>query len=256
MIKLPFAFCEDKRANILISSNVNRLIAKMMEYQMNAAYPEGTVGYNSLLNVPDKLYFQTSRLFPDWVPPKEAARQFVLFYLLINSRYWYEMSLLQKHILKELITESVLLASTEGDDAFRCEFLPEDRINIGNALAEEFVRTVHSIHLAFQAKRYSDKYTHYNRIPYPAQKIADFENIYKLEEICFDDDIHTLLKNATPEEIAGILTEDSIFGPSFTLPEMCGTLDQDIGDVHGNPKGTAYTDPDCYLCYMDITQER
>ena len=255
MLMLPYLFCEDDTANKLITQNVNKIIARMMEFQMDR-----TINYKDILSYSDletnkaACYAQIGRFFPRWVSPEDAVTQYILAYLLVRSRRYYKPYILHQYLLAALIKESVYLATevlADGDRLFRCPFRAQDRVTVGNAMAEEFIQTVNTVYGAYRLKEGVDKYTLYSRIPYPERKVADFESIYKLEELCLDDGTYTLLGDHSPAQMSTFIPDASIIEPMFTPPDAWWTLAQDICDVPGNPPGAATTDADTYLMYMD-----
>ena len=259
MIMLPYVFCDDKKANLLIEKNINRLIAKMAEHQMDTACSyRGIPGYKDL-DSPVYLsafYSQISSFFPRWISPEDSVKQFILFYMTVQSRRFYKMYLLQEYVLAKLIKESIYLAEeilVDGDSVFRSEFSQNDRAVVGNSMAEGFVESVNLLYSLQRSKSLEEKYLKYNMIPYPEQKVKKYESIYCLFDACFSDETYSLLDANSP---AQLLAEDpshtGFIEPEMQVPDNWWARLQDICDIPGNPQGMDHNEAELHLIYPEV----
>ena len=262
MIMIPYRFCEDEKADLCIQRNLNLLIAKMMDYQMDTACTyAGICGYSELADPANlsAFYRQIGGFFPKWIEPKDAITQFILLYATVQSRKIYKLFLLQEYLLDRLISESKYLALEilpDGENAFKAAFPLRDRELVGNALADEFVETVANIYQSFRPKRRGDKFRIYSRIPYPEEKLESFENVFCLKSYCLADDTFTLLESLSPDQLTVIFAvEDGIIEPVMKIPERWWTRTQDICDVEGNPPGLERSTAEIYMPYMGLLDD-
>lgn len=258
MLMLPYRYCEDEAADLRIQQNINLLIAKMLEHQMDTACAYNSLsGYKALADPANTaaFYRQIAGLFPKWIEADDAVAQFVLFYSTIQSRRFFKPYLLQDFLLDRLIAESIYLATeilVGGEDTFRIPFSLRDREIVGNAFAYEFYETVVNVYQSMR-KRKGKQYLIYSSIPYPAEKVEMFENIFGLKSICFFDETYTMLEVFSPSQLTALNTPKSgLIEPVMKIPERWWTRTQDICDIQGNPPGVERSTAEIYMPYMGM----
>ena len=262
MILLPYDFCEDSTADKLVKRNVNQIIAKIAEYQIENAcrlysIPSWAEALDPAYSTAFGMYVK--HLFPTWISPADAAQQYIATYCLVQSRRYYRLFLLQEYLLSQMIKEAIYLSDeilTEGDSTFSCVFSPRDREIVGAAMETEFIAAANAIYQAQRSKKGS-KYLIYNFLPSPDAKIQQFESIYRLGTFCFMDDTFELLGHYSPYQLDGLLGKsepEQILG-SLTLPERWWQRAQDICDIEGNPTGESAWSTGNYLMYLDMADD-
>lgn len=259
MLMLPYRYCEDEAADLRIQQNINLLIVRMLAHQMDTACSYHNIaGYKELAKPSNTstFYKQISGLFPAWVGAEDAVDQFILFYATALSRRFYKFYLLQEYLLDKLISESVYLAKeilVEGEYFFQIPFSRRDREVVGNALAEEYVETVANLYQSLRNKRKGEKYLIYSAVPYPADKMEIYENIFCLKDICFFSETYTMLETFDPSQLTAIdPSKAGLIEPSMKVPDAWWDRGHDICDISENPPGAERPDIDVYLPYMHI----
>lgn len=259
MLLLPYRYCEDEKADLCIQHNINTIILKMLDHQMDTVCSYHNIaGYKELTepaNVP-AFFRKIAGFFPEWIQVEDAVKQFALFYSIILSRRFYKPYLIQEFFLDRLITESIYLATeilVGGEDVFKVPFSQRDREVVGNSLAEEYVDTVTNLYQNLRSKRKGEKYLVYSAVPYPADKMEIYENIFCLKDICFFSETYTMLETFNPSQLTAIdPSKASLIEPSMEIPDAWWDRSHDICDISENPPGAERPDIDVYLPYMHI----